>query len=132
MKNNISTKKSSIRKQSTPNTGKAKNEAQLIIAKAKKEVDEIIDELKELKRTKQADYKEHEVIAFKSKLKSNFDKEETKISSSYQDLQPGNLVKVLTLNRTGELIEKVNESEWLVQIGILTSRINQKIFRINY
>lgn len=109
---------------------KARNEAQQIVIKARKEVDEIINELKELKRTKQADYKEHEVIAIKSKLRSDYDDEKTKISSTYKDLQPGNLVKVLTLNRTGELIEKVNETEWLVQIGILTSRINQKYLEL--
>ncbi|QVK19445.1 endonuclease MutS2 [Mycoplasmatota bacterium] len=106
---------------------KAQQEAQLIVKKAQQDVETIIDELKELKKTKKANYKEHEVIDIKSKLNTNqYYKEDKKVSTTYKSLQPGNLVKVLTLNRTGELLEKVNETEWLVQIGILSSRIHEK------
>lgn len=109
---------------------KAKEEANLIIKKAKKEADEVINELKELKRTKQADYKEHEVIQIKSRLQKDLYEEKSLESSNYENLEPGNIVRVLTLNRTGELIEKVNDKEWLVQIGILSSRINEKYLEL--
>ncbi len=106
---------------------KARQEAFAVVKKAQKEADEIINELKELKRTKQANYKEHEIIDIKSQLDaSKYYKEEKKESTTYEKLQPGNKVRVLTLNRTGELVEKVNESEWMVQIGILSSRIHEK------
>jgi len=106
---------------------KAKLEAHSIVKKAQSEVELIIDELKDLKKTKKADYKEHEIIDIKSKLNaSQYYKEEKKESTTYELLQPGNLVKVLTLNRTGELVEKVNDTEWVVQIGILSSRIHEK------
>ncbi|HEY8365336.1 MAG TPA: endonuclease MutS2 [Haloplasmataceae bacterium] len=106
---------------------KARKEAQDIVRKAQKEVNEIINELKELKRTKQADYKEHEVIDIKGKLsKLEYYDKEAKVSTTYKELQPGNTVKVLSLNRVGQLVEKVNDDEWLVQIGILSSRINEK------
>ncbi len=106
---------------------KAKSEANAVIKNAQREVADIIEELRELKRSKKLDFKDHELIDIKSKLatKSLF-AEESKVSTTYDKLAPGDLVKVLTLNRTGELLEKVNDTEWLVQIGILSSRINEK------
>ncbi len=101
----------------------AKAEANQLLKKAQKEIDDIVEELKALKQT---NYKEHEVIAIKSKLNVKQFEEAQRESTTFEILQPGNLVKVLTLNRTGELIEKINDSEWLVQIGILSSRINEK------
>ncbi len=106
---------------------KAKQEGQVIVNKAKHEMDQIIAELKELKRTKQADYKEHEITEIKSRLNSSqYYEEEVKNSTTFAQLKPGDLVKVLTLNRTGELVEKINDTDWLVQIGILSSRIHEK------
>ncbi len=105
----------------------AKLDAVDIVKNAKKEVESVINEIKELKKTKLADFKDHEIIDIKSKLNTSKYYQEEKIeSSNYKDLKPGDIVKVLTLNRTGELIEKVNDTEWLVQIGILTSRVNEK------
>lgn len=115
----------SIKKETFLN--QAKLEAVNIVNKAKREVESVIDEIKDLRRTKLADYKEHEIIDIKSKLNtSKYYQEEFVESNNYHNLKPGDLVKVLTLNRTGELIEKINETEWLVQIGILTSRVNEK------
>jgi DNA mismatch repair protein MutS2 len=106
---------------------KARIEAASVVERAKKEADEVIQELKELKKTRQAEYKEHEIIELKSKLNTDaYQKKQTKLANNKKELTPGDSVRVLTLNRMGTLVEKVNDEEWLVQIGILNSRINQK------
>jgi DNA mismatch repair protein MutS2 len=106
---------------------KARLEAANVIERAKKEAEDVIQELKELRKNRQSDYKEHEIIEIRSKLnKEPYQKKQTKLANNKKELAPGDAVKVLTLNRMGVLVEKVNDEEWLVQIGILNSRINQK------
>lgn len=126
-KQELSETKQSLKNKQDDLINKAKMEAIAITCKAKKEADEIIQQLKEMKKNSQGYYKEHEVIDLKSRLNTDgLYEEETKEAKNVKILEPGDHVKVLTLNRTGTLIEKVNDDEWLVQIGILNSRISEK------
>ncbi|MDF2698738.1 MAG: recombination and strand exchange inhibitor protein [Haloplasmataceae bacterium] len=126
-KNQFESKINELESQKESIINKARLEAVSIIKKAQKEANEVVEELKELKRNKEANYKEHEVIDIKSKLNTkNYYEENIQESKTYRELKVGDTVRVLTLNRTGQILEKVNESEWLVQIGILTSRVNAK------
>ena len=104
---------------------KAREEAREIILETKREADEVIRELRELKKRERLDVKEHELIELKGRLQTESHVAKPTSTTDPSLLKPGQTVKVLHLNRTGTLIEKVNKTEWLVQIGILNSRIDQ-------
>jgi len=110
---------------------KAYQEAQNIVKKAHKEVELIIAELKRLRKERAVEVKDHELSDLKSRLKHIVATDSDEPQSSTADiLRPGDVVKVLTLNRTGELIEQINEDEWLVRLGNLSSRINKQYLEL--
>ncbi|ERJ13681.1 endonuclease MutS2 [Haloplasma contractile] len=126
-KNTYQSKSLDIDRQKEKMIEKAKQEAASIIKSANQEAKEVINELKELKKGAKTNYKEHEVINIKSKLDSSkYYKQKEKVSKTSHQLKEGDQVMVLTFNRSGILIEQVNKKEWLVQIGALKSRVNNK------
>ena len=104
---------------------KAREEAQRIIREAKAEAEDVIRELRELMKRERLDVKEHEIIALKGRLQTGVYATHETSTTDPSLFKPGQQVKVLTINRMGTLIEKINETEWLVQIGALTSRVDQ-------
>ncbi|MEH6888626.1 endonuclease MutS2 [Bacillus sp. JJ864] len=98
---------------------------------ANKEAEEIIRELRQLRKAKLADIKDHELIEAKSRLAGAapelVKKQKTKVKNTApkQVLRPGDEVKVLTFGQKGQLLKKVSDNEWNVQIGILKMKVKE-------
>jgi len=111
-------------------TEKAKEEARKIIEEAKKEAEEIIEHLREMQKDAARAVKEHEIIEAKKRLdeaapsENPILKKQAKIKQRAENLQPGDEVKVLSYGQKGILVEKVSDTEWIVQIGILKMKLD--------
>lgn len=110
---------------------KAQEKAADIVEKAKSEAEYIIKELRKLRLEKNAEVKEHELIEARKRL----EEATPKVKKSSQRVQtkskthiftPGDEVKVLTFDQKGTLIEQASNKEWVVQIGILKMKVNEK------
>jgi DNA mismatch repair protein MutS2 len=110
---------------------KAQDKAADIVEKAKSEAEYIIRELRKLRLEKNAEVKEHELIEARKRLEDAT----PKIKKSSQRIQAkskahtftaGDEVKVLTFDQKGTLIEQASNKEWVVQIGILKMKVNEK------
>nr|WP_060788414.1 endonuclease MutS2 [Geobacillus zalihae] len=101
-----------------------------IIRAAEREAERIIQELRRLQKEKQAEVKEHELVEAKKRLAAAMPKVEkrkkAKKAASRHVFQPGDEVKVTSLNQKGYLIEKVSDDEWQVQLGILKMKIRER------
>ncbi|MDG4656566.1 endonuclease MutS2 [Ectobacillus antri] len=109
---------------------KAQQEAEAKVEEAKKEAEEVIRELRQLQKAQLANLKEHELIEAKSRLDAaapTLVKKEVKPAKtpSKRVLREGDEVKVLTFGQKGQLLERVNDSEWNVQIGILKMKVKE-------
>ncbi|SFJ27794.1 MULTISPECIES: endonuclease MutS2 [unclassified Bacillus (in: firmicutes)] len=110
---------------------KAQKEGEEKVESAKKEAEEIIRELRQLRKAKLADIKDHELIEAKSRLAGAapelVKKQQTKVKNTApkQVLRPGDEVKVLTFGQKGQLLKKVSDNEWNVQIGILKMKVKE-------
>ncbi|MGG0186136.1 endonuclease MutS2 [Bacillus rhizoplanae] len=110
---------------------KAQKEGEEKVEAAKKEAEEIIRELRQLRKAKLADIKDHELIEAKSRLAGaapelvKKQKKKVKNTAPKQVLQPGDEVKVLTFGQKGQLLKKVSDNEWNVQIGILKMKVKE-------
>lgn len=111
---------------------KAQNEAAEKVEEAKKEAETIIRELRHLRKEQLANVKEHELIEAKSRLEGavpQLVKKQPKQQAQtapQKALRPGDEVKVLTFGQKGQLLEKVSDKEWSVQIGILKMKVKEK------
>jgi len=101
-----------------------------IIRAAEREAERIINELRRLQKEKQAEVKEHELIAAKQRLAAAVPvvekRKKTKNATARHAFQSGDEVKVTSLNQKGYLLEKVSEDEWQVQLGILKMKIHER------
>jgi DNA mismatch repair protein MutS2 len=110
---------------------KAQEKAAEIVDKAKGEAEQIIRELRKLRIEKNAEVKEHELIDARKRLEEATPKVK-KSSANLQTkkkthtLTPGDEVKVLTFGQMGSVIERASDKEWVVQIGILKMKVNEK------
>lgn len=110
---------------------KAQEKAAEIVEKAKAEAEYIIRELRKLRLEKNAEVKEHELIEARKRLEEatpKVKKSSTKIQTikNVHTFTPGDEVKVLTFDQKGTLIEQASNKEWIVQIGILKMKVNEK------
>jgi DNA mismatch repair protein MutS2 len=109
---------------------KAKREAKEIIENAKKEAEVIIGDLRKMQLEKRVEIKEHELIDARKRLEDATPEIEMKkqqvVSNRNHVYQPGDEVKVLTFNQKGQLLEKVSNKEWQVQIGIMKMKVKEK------
>jgi len=110
----------------------AEKEAHKKVEEAQKEAEEIIRHLRKMQKEQHAIIKDHELIEAKKRLESaipQFEKstvtEKTKSKPKKQTLKSGDEVKVISLNQKGHLLEKVNDNEWQVQIGILKMKVKE-------
>ena len=75
--------------------------------------------------------KDHELIEAKSRLEGaapelvKKQKVKVKNTAPKQQLQPGDEVKVVTFGQKGQLLKKVSDNEWNVQIGILKMKVKE-------
>ncbi|HEO8419955.1 endonuclease MutS2 [Niallia sp. FSL W8-0635] len=109
---------------------KAKKEAKEIIEEAKKEAEAVIGDLRKLQLEKRAEIKEHELIDARKRLDDATPQIERKKqqapTNSSHVFQPGDEVKVLSFNQKGQLLQKVSDKEWQVQIGIMKMKVKEK------
>ncbi|MGN1402544.1 MAG: endonuclease MutS2 [Bacillus sp. (in: firmicutes)] len=106
----------------------AKLKARDLVEKAKLEAEAVISELRELRLHKQAEVKEHELIEARKRLEDatpSIKKKQMPTQKQEHTLQPGDEVKVISLNGKGHLIEKTGNKEWLVQIGIMKMKVKE-------
>ncbi|MGX4669850.1 endonuclease MutS2 [Cerasibacillus sp. JNUCC 74] len=110
---------------------RAEEKAAKAIEKAREEAEIIVGELRNMKTD--AKWKEHEWI----KAKKMLDAAEPKLTAQQtgnqrdkkqrqQELHPGDEVKLLTANQQGSVLEKINDKEYLVQVGIMKVKVNRK------
>jgi len=109
---------------------KAKKEAKEIMEDAKKEAEAVISDLRKMQLEKRAEIKEHELIDARKRLEDATPQIEIKkqqaATNTNHVYQPGDEVKVLTFNQKGQLLEKVSDKEWQVQIGIMKMKVKEK------
>lgn len=114
---------------------KAKDKANSIIEKAQVKADKIISDLrqKQLEGGNQDTVKEHEFIDAKSRLSDlKYEKEHLKQNKVLQkekkkkEFEVGDDVHVTTFDQRGTLVEKSGNKEWVVQMGMLKMKIEQK------
>lgn len=108
----------------------AAKQATDIIRAAEREAERVIHELRRLQKEKQAEVKDHELLEAKQRLAAAVPKVEKRKKAKKQAprhvFQPGDEVKVTSLNQKGYLIEKVSDDEWQVQLGILKMKIRER------
>ncbi|KMN44834.1 endonuclease MutS2 [Bacillus paramycoides] len=110
---------------------KAQKEGEEKVEAAKKEAEGIIQELRQLRKAQLANVKDHELIEAKSRLEGaapelvKKQKVNVKNTAPKQQLRAGDEVKVLTFGQKGQLLEKVSDTEWNVQIGILKMKVKE-------
>jgi len=114
---------------------KAENEANEIIEQAERKADNIIAELrnKQLEGEGQANVKEHEFIDAKSRLSNlKYEQEHLKQNKVLQkakkakELSVGDDVEVESFGQRGSLVEKTDDKEWVVQMGMLKMKIDEE------
>lgn len=110
---------------------KAKEKARKIVDEAKKEAESIIAELREMRKNADQVVKEHELIEARKRLEeatpldnNKVLKKAAQVKARAQNLVVGDEVKVLSYGQRGTLLEKVSNSEWVVQMGILKMKIS--------
>lgn len=110
---------------------KAKEKARKIVDEAKLEAEAIIAELREMRKNADQVVKEHELIEARKRLEEATPLEDNKVlkkaaqvKARAQNLVVGDEVKVLSYGQRGTLLEKVSNTEWVVQMGILKMKIS--------
>ncbi|MFJ7914836.1 MULTISPECIES: endonuclease MutS2 [unclassified Lysinibacillus] len=110
---------------------KAKEKARKIVDEAKREAESIIAELREMRKNADQVVKEHELIEARKRLEEATPFENNKVlkkaaqvKARAQNLVVGDEVKVLSYGQRGTLLEKVSDTEWVVQMGILKMKIS--------
>jgi len=110
---------------------KAKEKARKIVDEAKREAESIIAELREMRKNADQVVKEHELIEARKRLEEATPLENNKVlkkaaqvKARAQNLVVGDEVKVLSYGQRGTLLERVSNSEWVVQMGILKMKIS--------
>lgn len=110
---------------------KAKEKARKIVDEAKRESEQVIAELKELRANASKVVKDHELIEARKKLEGIAPadnpvlKKQAQIRERAQNLKVGDEVKVISYGQKGTLIDKVSDNEWVVQIGILKMKLGE-------
>ncbi|MHA0856629.1 endonuclease MutS2 [Paenibacillus sp. CMAA1364] len=107
---------------------KAELNAQEIIQKARLESERIISELRELAMTEGASVKEHKLIAMRKQLEEAEPKQRKKTPAKSQVkvrmIEPGDDVRVYSLNQKGTVVELTGNKEAFIQMGIMKMKVN--------
>lgn len=104
---------------------KAVEEAKQIVAKTKREADELIKEARNVKMNdlEQVNMKiKDRLRGSKSKLDETIKKTKNPVPVKHkvpERLEPGDLVRIVSLNQKGEVLEVLSNEEFVVQAGIM-------------
>lgn len=113
---------------------KARKKANEIVETAKEDSERIIRDLRRMQLTgNQGTVKEHQLIAAKTQM-AQLTHEETRLqknkvlkrAKAAKQLKPGDEVLVNSYGQRGELIRKVGNHQWQVQMGILKMTIDEE------
>lgn len=109
---------------------KAKDKAKKIVDEARREADDIISELRKMQANTHKFVKEHELIDAKKRLDAALPdnpvlKKQKKLNETLKELKSGDEVKVVSFGQKGTLLEKMSNSEWSVQIGMLKMKLDE-------
>lgn len=104
---------------------KAEEKAEKALRKAREEAEIIVDEIRKMKTN--AGLKEHEWIEARKMLdeaqpklsKKGAKEKENRKTAEEHVLSPGDEIKLLTVNQQGVVLEKINENNYLIQVGIM-------------
>nr|WP_078579578.1 endonuclease MutS2 [Salipaludibacillus agaradhaerens] len=111
----------------------AENKAADSIKKAKEEADQIIEELREIQKNNPA-VKDHELIDAKKRLEMaepslTAQKKKSvpvKHKADVDKLMPGDEVKVISFDQKGHIVDKVNDKEYYVQLGMMKMKVRKE------
>jgi len=109
---------------------KAKDKAKKIVDEARREADGIISELRKMQSNTHKLVKEHELIDAKKRLDAALPdnpvlKKQKKLNELAKQLKSGDEVKVVSFGQKGTLLEKLSQTEWSVQIGMLKMKLDE-------
>lgn len=108
---------------------KVGEEARLAVQKAKEQSEEIIQELRQLALEEGASVKEHKLIEAKKRLEemvpawADSKRAPTQGKKGKQNIVAGDEVLVLSLGLKGIVLERAGDNEYVVQVGIMKSKI---------
>ncbi len=100
-----------------------------MVEKAQKKADKIIRDLRQMQKAGSGSVKENQLIAAKTGLKQlHQDQPQPKNKVLRREkkklaLHPGDRVRVLSYDQTGDLLDQVDKTHWNVQLGILRMKI---------
>lgn len=116
---------------------KAKKEANAVVEQAQKESEGILSDIRQMQlKQGTAVIKEHELIAQKTALEQLKHDESLKQNKVLQkakrqkDLRVGDPVEVMSYGQRAVLTEKVSETQWVVQMGVLKMKVDQSDLRL--
>lgn len=108
----------------------AEEEARTAVEKARKEAEMIIADLRQIAKEERAGIKDHKLIEARKRLEeatpSLRKKKKPKKSNvplNQQPLEVGDEVRVLSFNQKGEIVGRVSNKEFQVQIGIVKMNV---------
>ncbi|WP_286887405.1 endonuclease MutS2 [Aneurinibacillus sp. UBA3580] len=108
----------------------AEEEARTAVEKARKEAETIIAELRQIAREERAGIKEHKLIEARKRLeeasptlRKKKKPKKAGVPLNQQPLEVGDEVRVLSFNQKGEIVGKVSDKEFQVQIGIVKMNV---------
>ncbi|MBA2173390.1 endonuclease MutS2 [Halobacillus locisalis] len=111
---------------------KAETKAEKAIQQAREEAETIVGEIRNMKS--QAQLKEHEWIEARKMFeeaqpnlaKKQKQKDTPKPKKDTKELNPGDEVKLLTLNQNGTVVEQTSKNEYQVQVGVMKVKAKRK------
>lgn len=107
---------------------KAEKDASAILDKARKEAEEIISDLRRLAMEEGASVKEHKLIEARRRLDeaepAPRKKAVSRAAKAPRQLQPGDEVKLPSVNQKGYIVELSGTKEAVVQFGIMKMKVN--------
>jgi DNA mismatch repair protein MutS2 len=111
----------------------AEDKAAKHVQKARQEAESIIAELREMQKNNPS-IKEHELIDAKKRMQDaepDFAERKKKAKPKkakpeIDKLIPGDEVKVESLDQKGHIVEKVNDKEYMVQLGMMKMKVKNK------
>lgn len=111
---------------------KAEEKAEKALKKAKEEAEIIVEEIRNMKLN--TGLKEHEWIEAKKMLeeaqpnlsKKDTSKQRNKQSAETMELKPGDEINLTTINQQGVVLEKLNNGEYFIQVGIMKMKAKRQ------
>lgn len=108
---------------------KARAEARQIVDKARNEAEEIIADLRKIAQEEGASVKEHKLIAARKRLDDAEPQQGKKTAGQrtakqQRSIEPGDEVRVYSLNQKGHVVEMAGSKEAVVQLGIMKMKVS--------